>query len=421
MSGGAGMSGGRDVVARLAERFATPLYLYDAARLEARAAELIGALPAACRLLYSLKANPMPAVAAVLRAAGCGAEVSSVGELEAALQAGFPPAELLLAGPGKTEHDLGRALEAGLRRVSCESWRELELLQDVAAGLATRVEVILRVDPGRPRGARLAMAGDGAWFGFDPLSLAGGAARLRAFHRLEVSGVHVYHGTQVAADALAATFDAGIRLAGELAEVLGLRWRWADLGGGFPWPYAAAGRGPDEASLRGAFEPLRRRPPAPQVWLESGRFLAASAGTLVLRVLDVRVRGGRRHVVADGGINHLGGMTGLGRLLRPRVEVASFGGGPVLGEADVVGPLCTPLDVLARGVPLPACAPGDLLTVPNAGAYGATASLVAFLGRAAPVEVVHRGGEVVAACRLRGGHEALAGARHDEEPIRHVH
>ena len=414
------MSVDRDLARELAERFGTPLYLYDAERLEARAGELTRAQPASCRLLYSLKANPLPAVGSVLRRAGCRAEVSSAGEMEAALAAGFAPGELLYAGPGKTEDELRRALGAGLGWISCESWRELELVQEVAAGLATGAEVLLRVNPGRPRGARLAMAGQGSHFGFDPARLAGEGARLRALRRLEVAGVHVYHGTQVPLNALAGTFDTGIRLARELEAALGMRWRVVDLGGGFPWPFAAAGRGPDAAGLRRALEPLHRRPPAPRLWLESGRFLVASAGTLVLRVLDVRVRGDRRFVVVDGGVNHLGGMSGLGRLLRPQVEVRALGGGPGAGEADVVGPLCTPLDVLAHAAALPPCVPGDLLAVPNTGAYGSTASLVAFLSRAAPAEVVYRGAAVVAAARLRQGHESVVENRPWKESPSHA-
>lgn len=411
-----------ELAAELAEQYGTPLYAYDVGALQARVGELVESLPPSFRLLYSLKANPLPSLAEVLRRAGCGAEVSSLGEVEAALAAGFPAASVLYGGPGKTPQDLRQALGLGIGVFSCESWRELELLQDLCAEAASGVEVLLRINPGEPGRAGLTMAGEARHFGFDPAALIGEAARLRHLRRVEVVGVHFYQGTQVPVDVLGATFDEGCRVARELAPVLGLRWRVVDLGGGFPWPMASVGRGPDAGALRQALAATVRRPPAPATWLESGRFLTASAGTLVLRVLDVRPRAGRRVVVADGGINHLGGMSGLGRLLRPHVDVVAVRGGAPTGAADVVGPLCTPLDVLARSISLPHCEPGDLLSIPNVGAYGATASLVAFLSRRPAVEVVHRGHRVLAAGSLRHGHRGVPLARpHHSEPASHVH
>jgi diaminopimelate decarboxylase len=406
----------RGLAAGLAGRFGTPLYLYDAGRLEARARELLEALPRGSRLLYSFKANPLPAVAEVLREAGCDAEVSSSGELAAALAAGYAPGALLFTGPGKTEDELAEALEAGIRRFSCESWTELERLDAVAAPAGATAEVLLRVNPEVPPRARLAMGGGPSRFGFEPAALAGRGVRLRGLRRLRIVGVHVYHGTQIPAEALAETFESGLRLVEGLAEALDLDLRIADLGGGFPWPFAAAGEGPGAGELREALAGVAGRSwrrPAPETWFESGRFLAASSGTLVTRVLDVRDSGGRRFVIVDAGINHLGGMSGLGRLARPEVTFQPAGPGEPAGEVDVVGPLCTPLDVLARGVRLPDCNPGDLLCVPNTGAYGLTASLVGFLSRRPPAEVVHRDGEVLAVHRLRHGYETAASRQRD--------
>jgi diaminopimelate decarboxylase len=411
----------RDLAAGLAERFGTPLYLYDAGCLEARARALLEAVPRGSRILYSFKANPLPAVAEVLRRAGCDAEVSSAGELAAALAAGYAPGGLLFTGPGKTEEELAGALETGVRRFSCESWTELERLDAAAARLAATAEVLLRINPEVPPRARLAMGGGASRFGFEPPALAGRGVRLRGLRRLRILGVHVYHGTQIPAESLAATFESGLRLAEELAEALDLDWRIVDLGGGFPWPFAAAGEGPGAGELRGALAVVAGhswRRPAPEAWFESGRFLAASSGTLVTRVLDVRDSGGKRFVIVDAGINHLGGMSGLGRLARPDITFQPVRPGEPAGEVDVVGPLCTPLDVLACGARLPDCDPGDLLCVPNTGAYGLTASLVGFLSRRPPAEVVHREGSVLAVHRLRHGYETAADRQRDY--VRHA-
>lgn len=398
----------RELLRALTERFGTPLYVHDCDQLEARVRDLRSALPPGSRLFYSLKANPLPALAAELRRAGCdGAEISSEGELLAARSSGFEPLSILYSGPGKQEEELLLALAAGVRLFSAESWPELERLNRLAAGTGEPVEVLLRVNPPAPPRARLPMSGTASRFGFDPSALAGQGARLRAFHSLRIVGLHVYHGTQVPADgALAETFESGLRLAQGLAAALGFEWRIVDLGGGFPWPFATAGEGPGAGALRLALSAVsryRQLSSAAEVWFESGRFLAASSGSLVTRVLEVRESGGRRFVIVDAGIHHLGGMSGLGRLVRPEVtlEVEPQGSAPQPQVVDVVGPLCTPLDLLACDVTLPSCEPGSLAVIPNAGAYGLTASLVAFLSRKPPAEVLHRKGVIISASRLR--------------------
>ena len=153
---------------------------------------------------------------------------------------------------------------------------------------------------------------------------------------------------------------------------------------------------------------------APQVAFESGRYLVAASGTLVGRVVDVKESKGEVFVVLDTGINHLGGMAGLRRIPRILPDVAPAEGDAEPRESVLTGPLCTPLDVFGRGSELPSLEPGELVTIPNVGAYGLTASLVAFLGFDPPVEVCLDGEEVVSASRLALG-RAPVGAR---EPVR---
>lgn len=118
-------------------------------------------------------------------------------------------------------------------------------------------------------------------------------------------------------------------------------------------------------------------------------------------------------MVLDTGVNHLGGMSGLGRLARASATPDPGAGATV--RATLVGPLCTPADVLGRGVEVPDVGTGDCVVIPNVGAYGLTASLVAFLGRPAPAEVVLRGAEVVSATRLRLSHEPISDTPGSEE------
>jgi diaminopimelate decarboxylase len=405
----------REFLASLAQRFGTPLYAYDLDEVGRRLEDLRSILPATARLYYSLKANPLPALGNALGPA-CGAEVSSPGELAAALEAGFDRASILYTGPGKTESELRQALAAEVGHFSCESWAEVRRLARLAAASGVRPRVLLRVSPSEAPPAGLSMARESGRFGLAEATLLGGPEdRPDLDEAVELVGVHVYLGTQVRdAAALEATFRIGFAAAERVAGRLGLPLRVIDAGGGFPWPYATAGAAPSLAALEQPLAELCRalsEDEGCEVWFESGRYLCAAAGTLVARVLDVKLGSdGRRFVVLDAGINALGGLAGLGRLLTGSVSVIPLLAAPQGDEglADVVGPLCTPLDVLARNVLVPHLAPGSLIAIPNVGAYGLTASLVAFLSRPFPVEVVYRAAGTIAAYRLSLSRDRIA-------------
>lgn len=396
---------------QLVEDFATPLLVHDTAVLRRRAAGLQQVLPEGSTLLYSLKANPLAPVVAALQGAGCGSEVSSLGELATALGTGTPPGPVLYTGPGKSVEELRAAVNAGAI-LSCESAVEVARARDALAPEPLRV--VLRIQPTSRPAAGLSMA-DGRQFGF----LEEEAVELCRRHDgdVEVLGFHCYLGSQLATcEALLAAFGHTVDVVERVASACGIRLRIADLGGGFPWPYATPGDGPDLAPLAAGLDhlvaPLRAQ--GADIWFESGRSLASPAGQLLTTVMDVKQRGGKTVVVVDAGVNILGGMSGLGRVLRPSTVLRNLSapGGAEL-TADVVGPLCTPLDRLAVNTTIAAPAVGDLLCVENVGAYAATAALSAFLSRPAAVEVITDGDEVIEAWALSNGYVPVTlGAGH---------
>ncbi len=398
-----------DLARSLLRTYGSPLYVYDLDAADRRAQALRDVLPPGAGLFYSLKANPLPALVRSLAAQGCGAEISSLGELAAVAAAGVDPTRTLFGGPGKTREELQAAIGAGIRQFSCESWTDVGRLDDVARRAGVRAQVLLRINPAAPPQARLAMTGVPSQFGFEEEALlAGGVPELRA---CDLVGVHVYYGTQIAVDTLAATTESALDAAARVSRHLGFPCRVVDAGGGFPWPYASDDAGPDLAPARAAYAELAARHELARtaaLWFESGRHLCAAAGTLLATVLDVKESKGKRFVVLDTGINHLGGMSGLGRIARASIAIVPLAGDD--GErttADVVGPLCSPLDSLARGIAAPRLRVDDAVAIPNVGAYGLTASLIGFLGHPAPIEVAVRGDRVITAERLRTGHEAL--------------
>ncbi len=413
----------------LAEGHGTPLYRYELARVRAAYDDLKAALPDGTDLHYSVKANPHPLVVAALAARGARAEVASSGEVDAALGGGMAAADIQLAGPAKSAATVGHALERGVRRFSVDSVHELAELDRLAGARGVAVQALIRVNAGQAvAGNGLTMTGVASAFGADEAWVHAEPAAFGSRRHTEVVGLHLYAGSNLRdEEALLRQFEVALTCAAGLRGVLP-ELREINLGGGFGCPYAEHGDRTVFSTLAERLGALLDRfvagwrDGAPRVAFESGRYLAGDCGTLLTRVLDVKSSHGRTFVILDTGINHLGGMSGLRRLrpmqLAPEPVTPS---GPVLRTEPespvrralsaarpatpaapyaVVGPLCTPLDSLSSAAPLTDPRPGDLLTVPNVGAYGLTASLLAFLSHPAPVEIVTDAGRVVDSSRL---------------------
>lgn len=388
----------------LAARYGTPLYVYDLDDVDAARAQLAASLPEGVDLYFALKANPHPDVVRALH--GCGAEISSTGELAAALEAGKVGADCLYTGPGKTTAELDEAIARGVRLFSTDSVTDVRRLDAVAAARGVRVEALLRINADSATATTsIRMTGTPSQFGFDSETLAASLASLRGLAATDLAGMHFFPLSNTSdQDNLVAEFRNTLSVAAALSREHGLELRHLDIGGGFSVPYGVPGVRTDYPKLRGELTAAldlyfpRWRSGTPRIAFESGRYLVGGSGTLLATVTNVKVSRGRTFVVTDAGINVFGGMSGLGRLLPVAVEPA--GDGRPTRPAALVGPLCTPGDMLGRQVELPDLAPGDLVTIPNAGAYGPTASLLMFLGRPAPTEVTIRGGEVVSATQL---------------------
>ncbi|MCX4850443.1 alanine racemase [Streptomyces sp. NBC_00893] len=383
----------------------TPAYVYDLAELRANWRRLRTMLPEGTGLFYSMKSNPHPEVVRELRIAGAAVEVCSRGEVASAIEAGWPASELLYGGPGKRDEDLEEALRCGVRQFSVDSPAALDQIDRLAGALGLHCRAILRINDAVPtRGQGLAMSGRASQFGADVEWVVAEPQAFSGRKHVTVEGIHCYMGTNYTeADDLVAQFSRSLTAAMRATEALtphGMCLHMLDLGGGFGAPFARAGGSliwnglaARVASLLDEVVPGWRRG-APYVTFESGRYLTATAGTLFTKVLDVKQSHGTTVVVVDSGINHLGGMAGLRRVppLLPTLVRADgkdpAANGSVTVPTLVAGPLCTPLDTWARSTPLPPLELNDILAVPNVGAYGLYASLVAFLGHPLPIEVI---------------------------------
>jgi diaminopimelate decarboxylase len=406
---------GGNSVSSLVEAHGTPLFVYDSRVLDRQLALLRETYPREFAISYSVKANPCPAIVRHFVNHGLGLEIASAGEFHQALRAGCEPKRILFAGPGKTETELEFVLERGIGEIHVESLLEARRVAAISEKLGVRAHVALRVNPGGDvQGGAMRMGGKPAPFGVDEERVDTVLERLKDDPHVQFQGIHLFAGTQILDDAvLVAQYRRGIEIARRVADQIERPLRTVDFGGGLGIPYF-----PNEAPLsmerlRQGLEPLAAEIRADarfrgtQLVIEPGRYLVGEAGIYVTRVNDIKESRGKTFLIVDGGMNHhLAASGNLGQVIKRNFPAAVINrlDDPPSVSVDVVGPLCTPLDVIARDVALPAAQVGDLFGIFQSGAYARTASPLGFLSQPTPAEVFVRDGTAILA-RRRGTYD----------------
>jgi diaminopimelate decarboxylase len=381
---------------RLAARVGqTPFFAYDRQLISQKVACLRQALPAGVMLHYAMKANPMPAVVGWMAGLVDGIDVASAGELQVALDAGVNPVEISFAGPGKRDVELHQAVAGGVL-VNVESMRELPVLAKASQVLGLPARVALRVNPDfELKGSGMKMGGGPKQFGVDVEVVPEALAMI---HRLGLAfeGFHLFAGSQnLRAESICEAQRKSYALALRLATEADVEVKFLNLGGGFGIPYFPGERPLDLSPLGANLAEIQSRArsdmPTARLVVELGRYLVGEAGIYVTRVVDRKVSRGHVYLVTDGGLNHhLSASGNFGQVVRKNYPVAigTRMGSTATETASVVGPLCTPLDLLADRMDLPVAGVGDLVVVYQSGAYGASASPQAFLGHPRCAEVL---------------------------------
>lgn len=388
----------------IARACGTPLYVYDQTAMLGQLLELRRSLGDAIDVYYSVKANPHPKIIGLFVGQGVGCEIASGGEYALARRAGASAERIVFAGPGKGREELEYVVAHGIGEIHIESFDEIELLDEIARHLAKDINVALRFNPASAAlgGGLLMGGGQPTVFGFEEESLPEVVRTLGQHARLKLKGVHLYTGTQILdAGVLLGHWRRAVEIARRTAELAGTSLSTVDLGGGLGIPYFAhekaldlevLGAGAKELIAESRFDPRIREA---QFVVEPGRFLVGPAGIYVARVRSVKNCRGTTFVVLDGGMNHnLAASGNLGQVLRrdyPILNLTRQSGPP--STVVVVGPLCTPIDTLARKLTIPTPQPGDLIGILQSGAYGLTASPVDFLSHATPAEVLVSSGK----------------------------
>ena len=381
---------------RLAERVgSTPFYAYDRGLLTRRVEMLREQLGDTVDLHYAIKANPMPALVCHMARLVDGLDVASGRELRVALDAGMDAADISMAGPGKSQAEIAQAIASGIL-LNVESRREIDVADELSRRMGVAGRVALRVNPDfELKSSGMRMGGGPRQFGVDVEDASAMLFRIgRSSLRFE--GFHLFSGSQnlsaaAICEAQRKSVDLAIRLAADAPAPV----RVLNIGGGFGIPYFPGEQRldvrPIAENLVGLQSVVRDALPHARIVVELGRYLVGEAGVYVCRVVDRKVSRGQVFLITDGGLHHhLAASGNFGQVIRKNYPVAIGNRmqATAMETANVVGPLCTPLDLLGERMPLPAAEVGDLVVVFQSGAYGASASPQAFLSHPPVVEVL---------------------------------
>lgn len=360
----------------IAASVGTPVYVYSAATMR-RHAEVMRAAVAGCGMgeplvAYAVKANPNAAVLRVLRAAGLGADVVSIGEYRRAQAATIAPERIVFSGVGKTEEEMAEALAGGLLQFNLESVEEARMLSAVAQAQGRRAPVGFRINPDVEAGthAKITTGTADNKFGIPAAHALAAYAEAETLPGLSVHGITVHIGSQLVSIApLQAAFTRLGALIGELRRQ-GSDIRIADLGGGLGVPHGPDQPQPATPEAYGAMVRRVTRGWDARLLFEPGRLIVGNAGVLLTRV--VRVKPGARHpwLIVDAAMNDL---------MRPALydawhEIDAVRPSGAKATVNVVGPVCESGDTFAMAREMDAAEPGDLVVFRTAGAYGAAMS-----------------------------------------------
>lgn len=398
------------ILNNIAIRYGTPVYVYEKEIVFSQFEKLKNCLPEEFQIFYSMKANPLIGLCQLFKRMGSGIEAASPGELHTALAAGFPPERIIFTSPGKTQEELEYAIETGIFSITIECLEEARIINRIALKMSRKVDICIRINPNFDvSGSGLKMSGVPTQFGIDQAQMDETFQLLNSLTNVNVIGVHIYTGTQVLnAHNIVLNMEQIILLALELSERYSFELKFLDLGGGFGIPYFKGEEHLDLDTLRSElavlWEKYKGRLTKTKVAVESGRFLTAEAGTYLIKVLYQKECKGRKYAVCDGGSNHHASSAFLGRYIRNNFPMHVVNKTDNEEEVNIVGPLCTPTDVIGQTVMLPGIAPGDIIAVEKSGAYGMTQSPVLFLSHPLAAEVLYDTGRTTI-LRERGSKE----------------
>lgn len=376
-------------ITRLAQRVGqTPFYAYDRDAITQRVLELRQAMPSDLKIHYAMKANPMPAIVQHMATLVDGFDLASGGEMKVALDTIMPAEQISFAGPGKRHTEISQAIAAGIT-LNVESPYELKTITEYSEKLGLKAKVALRINPAfELKASGMKMGGGPKQFGIDEEQIPDKLQQIKTLD-LNFQGFHIYSGSQnLKAESIIEAQQKSLSLAERLLNECSISVHKLNIGGGYGIPYFP-GETPLNIqqvgdALETEMEKFKRSSPNTEVIIELGRYLVGEAGIYITRVIDKKISREQIYLIVDGGLHHhLAASGNFGQVIRKNypIAIANRMDQENLEKVTIVGPLCTPLDILGDKVSLPKVDVDDLVVIFQSGAYGYTASPQLFLSQ----------------------------------------
>ncbi len=350
----------------------TPFYYYDTTLLR----ETLRTIRAEAdrhenfRVHYAVKANANIKLLNIIREAGLGADCVSGGEIEAAVKAGFPVADIVYAGVGKSDEEINLGLDKNIFCFNVESVEELEIINELAEAKNTIARVAFRINPnvGAHTHANITTGLAENKFGISMDDMEEVIERAKRMEHVEFIGLHFHIGSQILD---MGDFIALCNRVNELQNRLEKRHitvRHINVGGGLGIDYQHPNRVaiPDFKSYFDIYARHLRLRSGQTVHFELGRAVVAQCGSLITRTLYVKKGASKQFAIVDAGMTDL---------IRPALyqayhKIENISSDEPAESYDVVGPICESSDVFGKHVELNKTHRGDLLAIRSAGAYG---------------------------------------------------
>jgi diaminopimelate decarboxylase len=370
-----------------------PVFLYDHNIIDNKIRLLKKYLPDEIKLHYAIKANPHGQLINHIAKQTDGLDVASGNELKLALESETRADAISFASPGKSDNDLLLAIRHGIT-INLESENEFNRVENLSRSIAAKANVALRINPDfELKTSGMKMSGGSKPFGVDE-EIAPDLIKKITDSSLNFVGLHIYSGSQnLNAEYIIEAQTKTFSLAAKLSQLANTKFQQINIGGGFGIPYfpgeVALNIEPIGQHLRLLIREYSKIFIDTQFIIELGRFIVGECGMYICKIIDKKVSRGKTYLVVNGGLHHhLAASGNLGQVIRKNFPLTVVNKlGAETETVDVVGPLCTPLDILGRDMELPKADVGDSIAIFNSGAYGYSASPINFLSHPHPQEI----------------------------------
>ena len=385
-------------------KYGTPCYVYDLALLKKRASHLRMLFGDYFSLSYAVKANPNHQIISTLMPY-CGTfDVSSIGEVHRVMAAGVNATDITFSGPAKRDDEMQQAIAVGVGEIVIESLDECQRLAKLCAQSGHQQDVLVRIYPDTtPNNFGASMAGMASQFGIEECQLEQALLEIQRQQNLRLRGFHIYAGSNsLSADAIVENVEIMLDSFERANAIVNAPMPRLVFGAGFGIPYNESEAPLDlhdvAARVQDALHEKQNSLALQEckLSLELGRWLVGPAGLLVTSVVTQKISKEKRICLCDAGFNnHLAAFGLMGSVIKRNWRIKNLSSGSEQKQRyNLVGPLCTSIDLLAQNLELPTTRAGDLLAIEMSGAYGLTASPVGFISHPVPKELAVDGESV---------------------------